>query len=74
MGPRAGLDALEKRKVSCPYWELNHVSGPAHSVVTVLTMLSWLQNAILWVFNWVLTIGCHIADSNGSAIIAGEVQ
>jgi len=39
LGPRAGLDAVKNRK-SCPCWGSN--SGrPVHSLVTILTELSW---------------------------------
>jgi hypothetical protein len=38
MGPRACLDAVDKRKIPCPWRELN--SGrPANSLVTTLTEL-----------------------------------
>jgi hypothetical protein len=30
--PRAGLDVMVKKKILCPYWELNP-SCPAHSLV-----------------------------------------
>jgi hypothetical protein len=30
MGPSTGLDAVEKRRISCPCWEANP-SSPAHS-------------------------------------------
>jgi hypothetical protein len=38
MGPRADLDAIAKRKNSCPYQELNP-SYSAHSLVTILNEL-----------------------------------
>jgi hypothetical protein len=31
VGPRVSLDAVEKRKISCPYWELNP-GCPAHGL------------------------------------------
>jgi hypothetical protein len=40
LGPRAGLNAVEKREMSCPCWESNH--GPSNSLlVTISTELSW---------------------------------
>jgi len=41
MGPRAGLDAVAKRKNPCSCREPNPGS-PAHSLVTILTELSLL--------------------------------
>jgi hypothetical protein len=38
VGPRTGLYAMEKRKISCLFQELNP-GCPAHSLVTVLTEL-----------------------------------
>jgi hypothetical protein len=40
VGPRASLDTMEKRRISCPCQELN----PSHQPVTVLTGLSVLQS------------------------------
>jgi hypothetical protein len=32
-GPRAGLEVMEKRKISLPYWESNHDSSVVQFVV-----------------------------------------
>jgi hypothetical protein len=37
MGTRDGLDALVKRKISCPCQEQDHISSAIHPVVTILT-------------------------------------
>jgi len=39
MRPRAGLDAVTKRKVHCPYRDLNP-DRPARRLVTIVTKLS----------------------------------
>jgi hypothetical protein len=44
VGPRAGLDAMEKRKISFPCWESNPGSHPAYRAVTIPTELSRLAN------------------------------
>jgi hypothetical protein len=41
VGPRAGLDVLEKRKISFLYRDSNP-DRPAHTIVTVPTELPWL--------------------------------
>jgi hypothetical protein len=41
VGPRAGLDAMEERKISCPYREWNP-GRPARSPVDIPTELSRL--------------------------------
>jgi hypothetical protein len=45
VGPRAGLDAMEKRKISCPCCESNP-GCPAHSLVSIPAELSWLLNLL----------------------------
>jgi hypothetical protein len=52
VGPRAGLDALVRRKNSSPYREKNP-GCPARSLVTVLTGVPWLKripNSLYWLF------------------------
>jgi hypothetical protein len=39
VGPTAGVDILNKSKISCPYWDLKPIPS---SLVTILTMLSQL--------------------------------
>jgi len=52
MGPRAGLDAVAKRKIICPCQE-SKPGHPARSLVTVLTELSHLlsESVILEIMN-----------------------
>jgi len=40
MGHRDSLDALEKRKISCPCWGSNPASYSL-SLITIQTTLSW---------------------------------
>jgi hypothetical protein len=44
VGPTAGLDTVEKRKISCPYRESDpgFHGLPARSLVTIPTELFWL--------------------------------
>ena len=46
VGPRADLDILEKRKVSCPYLDPNSTQS-SHSLVTIPTELSWLMHGTI---------------------------
>jgi len=45
-GPRAGLDAVTKRKNPCPCWKLRSTC-PACSLDTILTELPYLLKRIL---------------------------
>jgi len=47
VGPRADQNAVGKRKVPNPCWELNP-DHPAHGLVTILTELSHLRIFMLW--------------------------
>jgi hypothetical protein len=56
VGPRAGLGTVAKRKI-LPCWESNP-EHPVHSLVTILTELSWLtaQNSG-YRNSWTLSFG-----------------
>jgi hypothetical protein len=41
--PRTCVDVVEKRKISCPYWESNRDRHPVCCLVTILTELPELQ-------------------------------
>jgi hypothetical protein len=52
VGRRAGLDAVEKRQISCSYRELNH-GHPARSLVTIqieLTRLTYPNTSITYMY------------------------
>jgi hypothetical protein len=43
VGPRAGVGAIGKRKISCPCRESN-LDLPVRSIVAAVTELSWISN------------------------------
>jgi len=50
LGPKVGLDTLERRKLSCLAWELKHDSSVVqpYNLVNVLTMLNQLLFLCAW--------------------------
>jgi hypothetical protein len=63
VGPRAGLDILEKRKIFSPCWESNPDSQAVRCLAAILTELSKLLYIISIVnensqFKYTLTLVC----------------
>ena len=46
MGPRVGLDVLEKKEIPCPCWE-STLDCPPHNVVTVPTNYRGFLDAVV---------------------------
>jgi hypothetical protein len=42
VGPKAGLDAVAKRKVPCP-WQESNSGSPDRSLINIPTELSWIR-------------------------------
>jgi hypothetical protein len=77
VGPRAGLDAVVKRKIPNPRWKSNPriTDRPARSLVAMPTELSRLLNpysmaSIVISWKWILSYGNRLggcgADASGS--------